>query len=86
MFNTVADTEELHGIFAVTIYGDRIRVSHYGTWDEVIIRWDALDQYQRSGMNPWKLIKFFCVRSWTDPDWNLSRYRSLDTIGEAETS
>ena len=74
---------ELHGVFAVTIYGDKIRVSHYGNWNEIIQRWDLLDLIQKRAdleANRYKLVKYFCVRSWEDPEWNLSRYRSLDTL------
>lgn len=62
---------DLHGVFAVTIYGDRIRVMHYMDWGNAIGNWD----WYEKNKNWWPIIKFFCVRSWDDPDWNTARYR-----------
>jgi len=70
--------QDLHGVFGVTIYGDKVRVSHYGAWDEAQVRWDLLDQMLRLGY--YHLLKYVCVRAWDDPQWNTARYRSLDTV------
>lgn len=68
----------LHGVFAYTIFGDRIRVAHYTDWDSAIEKWDTLDTKRRAG--DVSFVKFFAVRSWADPDWNTSRFRSMDTL------
>lgn len=71
---------DLHGVFAYTIYGDKVRVSHYSNWDDAQREWDLVDK-----MLTWyPLIKWLCVRSWDDPAWNTARYRSLETIGNQE--
>jgi hypothetical protein len=70
---------ELHAVFAYTIYGDKIRVSHYTNWDKAISSWDFLDDCRRNG-GLFPIIKWFSVRSWTDPDWNTCRYRSMPTL------
>lgn len=75
---------DLHGVFAYTVFGDRIRVSHYESWGEAIDRWNWLDQLQRSAFNGYKSVSFFCVRSWDDPDWNTARYRSLESVRIAD--
>ena len=78
------ETPELHGVFATTIFGDRIRVSHYGPWGEIIDRWNLLDR-QREAFTPNGLVKFYEVRSWTDDGYMLSRYVSLDTLIEEDS-
>jgi hypothetical protein len=75
---------DLHAVFAVTIYGDKIRVSHYGKWEAVITAWDVVDCILKSDWNLYPLLKYVCVRSWGDPQWNTARYRSMDTVAETE--
>ena len=74
---------ELHGVFAYTIFGDRIRVTHYTDWRSAIDDFTALDTAKRIvGICP--TIKHFCVRSWDDPQWNQARYRSMDSVNLAD--
>jgi hypothetical protein len=70
--------DDLHGIFAHTIYGDNIRVAHYMGWGKAIDEWDLLDRGIKAGFYP--LLKFVCVRSFDDPQWNTARYRSMETV------
>jgi len=71
---------ELHAVFAVTVYGDKIRVTHYESWDKAINVWDWLDGEIKFA-DLWKgFIKYVCVRSWNDPEWNQSRYRTFGTV------
>lgn len=76
---------ELHAVFAVTIYGDRIRVTHYSNWGDAIKLWNYFDTENRVS-GTFGIVKYFAVRAWNDPDWNLSRYRSMRTLREASNA
>lgn len=72
--------DDLHGVFATTIYGDKVRVNHYTNWNDAVSLHTSL---QYSCLDLFKLVKFFSVRAWDDPEWNQSRFVPLTTLGAA---
>jgi hypothetical protein len=71
---------ELHGVFAHTIYGDKIRVTNYADWDKAQASWSAIDWAIGAGMFP--LLKFAFVRAWDDPNCNTARFVSIETVAK----